>query len=217
MAPGSRTAQAYYGAPGWVAHTITNVWGFTSPGEQASWGSSNTCSGWLCRHLAEHFAFTQDPEVLVRVYPTLREAARFYRAILVPLAEGGPLVTPVSNSPENAFRTADGQVASVCMGPTIDQQIVRELFGNVVELATLLDVDREFVADLRDARARLLPHRIGKHGQLQEWIEDKDVRATCEARALTLARDMMVNTAHYPSIRAVTDAARRVRQEMKRY
>ena len=172
VTPGSRTARAYYGAPGWVAHTITNVWGFTSPGEQASWGSSNTCSGWLCRHLAEHFAFTQDPEVLVRVYPTLREAARFYRAILVPLAEGGPLVTPVSNSPENAFRTADGQVASVCMGPTIDQQIVRELFGNVVELATLLDVDREFVADLRDARARLLPHRIGKHGQLQEWPDD---------------------------------------------
>ena len=174
VAPGARTAQAYYGAPGWVAHTITNVWGFTSPGEQASWGSSNTCSGWLCRHLAEHFAFTQDPEVLVRVYPTLKEAARFYRAILVPLAEGGPLVTPVSASPENAFRTKDGQVASVCMGPTIDQQIVRELFGSVIELATLLDVDRELVKDLRDARSRLLPHRIGKHGQLQEWPEDHD-------------------------------------------
>ncbi|MCA3010305.1 MAG: glycoside hydrolase family 95 protein [Phycisphaerales bacterium] len=174
QAPGGRTAQAYYGAPGWVAHTITNVWGFTSPGEHASWGSANTCGGWLCRHLAEHWAFTQDPEILVRAYKTMKEAARFYRAILV---EAGPekhLVTPVSNSPENAFRTADGQVASVCMGPTIDQQIVRELFGNVVDMAALLDVDRDFAADLRAARARLLPHRIGRHGQLQEWMADHD-------------------------------------------
>ena len=174
VAPGSRTAKAYYDAPGFVAHTITNVWGYTSPGEHASWGSAHTSSAWACRHLFEHWAFTRDRALLQRVYPTLREAARFYRHILVPYGDEGWLVTPVSNSPENAFRTASGEVASVCMGPTIDQQILRELFTNVAEAASELGVDAEFAADLTAAAAKLAPHRIGRHGQLQEWLEDHD-------------------------------------------
>ncbi len=174
VAPGARTAKAYYDAPGWVAHTITNVWGFTSPGEHASWGSAHTSSAWLCRHLFEHWAFTQDRAFLQRVYPTLREAARCHRHMLV---EHGPerwLVTPVSNSPENAFRLPNGDVASVCMGPTIDQQILRELFTNVAAAARELAVDAEFAAELLAAAARLAPHRIGRHGQLQEWLVDYD-------------------------------------------
>lgn len=172
VAPGQRTARAYYDAPGFVVHTITNVWGFTSPGEQASWGSAHTSGAWLCRHLFEHWAFTQDRAFLRRVYPTLREAARFHRHILV---EHGPekrLVTPVSNSPENAFRLPNGGTASICLGPTIDQQILRELFTNVAAAAAELGVDAELATDLTTAAARLAPHRIGRHGQLQEWLED---------------------------------------------
>lgn len=80
VAPGQRTARAYYNAPGWVAHVITNVWGFTAPGEQASWGSTNTGGAWLCRHLVEHEAFAPDLAFLKRIYPTLRGAAEFYLA-----------------------------------------------------------------------------------------------------------------------------------------
>ncbi len=173
VAPGSKTAKAYYDAPGWVAHTITNVWGFTAPGEHASWGSAHTSSAWLCRHLFEHWAFTQDRALLQRVYPTLRESARFYRHILIDAGDG-TLVTPVSNSPENAFRMANGDVASVCMGPTIDQQILRELFTNVAEAAGVLGVDDELAKDLTATAAKLAPHRIGKHGQVQEWLIDYD-------------------------------------------
>lgn len=172
VGPGQRTAKAYYDAPGFVAHTITNVWGFTSPGEQASWGSAHTSSAWLCRHLFEHWDFTQDRAFLRRVYPTLREAARFHRHILVEHGAEKWLVTPVSNSPENSFRLPDGRVASVCMGPTIDQQILRELFTNVAAAAAELEVDAELAAELSAAAARLAPHRIGRHGQLQEWLED---------------------------------------------
>ena len=75
--PGRRTARVQYGASGWVTHTITNVWGFTSPGEGASWGLSNA-AGWLCAHLWEHYAFTLDRAFLARVYPTIKEAAQFY-------------------------------------------------------------------------------------------------------------------------------------------
>jgi alpha-L-fucosidase 2 len=173
-ANGARTARTYYDAPGWVAHTITNGWGFTSPGEAASWGSSNTCSGWLVRALYEHYAFTQDRAFLARVYPTLRDAARFYAHILTPEPAHGWLVTPVSNSPENSFRLPNGEVASVCMGPTVDQQIVRELFTHVIDAARELGLDEGFALELEGLRARLAPHRIGRHGQLQEWLEDYD-------------------------------------------
>lgn len=172
--PGRRTAKAYYDADGWVAHVITNVWGFTSPGEHASWGATNSGSGWLCHHLFDHFAYTQDEAFLRRVYPTLRESARFYLATLVEAPDGKGLVTGVSNSPENAFRTKAGGAAHVCTGPTVDQQIVRDLFAAVIEASTNLGEDEELRQRLAAARARLLPHRIGKRGQLQEWMEDHD-------------------------------------------
>jgi alpha-L-fucosidase 2 len=172
--PGRRTAKAYYDADGWVAHVITNVWGFTSPGEHASWGATNSGSGWLCRHLHDHYAYSQDVEFLRRVYPTLRESARFYLATLVESPDGGGLVTGVSNSPENAFRTKSGGAAHVCMGPTVDQQIVRDLFSAVIDASLLLGEDAPLREQLAAARARLLPHRIGKRGQLQEWMEDHE-------------------------------------------
>jgi alpha-L-fucosidase 2 len=174
VAPGQRTAQAYYGAPGWVAHVITNVWGFTAPGEHASWGSTNTGSAWLCQHLFERYAFARDVAVLREVYPVLRGSAEFYLATLVEEPAHGWLVTGVSNSPENAFRLADGRTATTCMGPTIDQVLVRELFTNTIEAARTLGVDAELVGKLSAARARLAPFQIGKHGQLQEWLADYD-------------------------------------------
>jgi alpha-L-fucosidase 2 len=172
--PGRRTARAYYGAPGWVAHVITNVWGFTAPGEHASWGSTNTGSAWLCQHLFERYAFGRDRAVLARIYPTLRESCEFYLAALVEAPDGRGLVTGISNSPENTFRLPDGRTANTCMGPTMDQALVRELFTNTIEAARTLQLDGELVQRLEHARARLAPFRVGQHGQLQEWLEDYD-------------------------------------------
>ncbi len=170
--PGRKTARAYYGAEGWTAHVITNVWGYTAPGESASWGASNNGSGWLCEHLFEHWAFTRDRQYLARIYPVLRGSATFYLNTLVEEPLHGWLVTGVSNSPENAFRSAYGRPAHVCMGPTMDIQVVRELFANTAEAARVLGIDAGLIARLDAARARLAPHQVGKHGQLQEWLED---------------------------------------------
>lgn len=172
--PGRRTARAYYDAPGWVAHVITNVWGFTAPGEHASWGSTNTGGAWLTQHLWERYAFGRDLELLRRVYPVLRGAAEFHLATLVEEPRHGWLVTGVSNSPENAFRLPDGSTATTCMGPTIDLALVRELFTNTSEAARTLGVDAELATKLDAARAKLAPFQVGKHGQLQEWLEDHD-------------------------------------------
>jgi alpha-L-fucosidase 2 len=170
--PGRRTAKVQYGLPGWVCHTVVNVWGYTSPGEHPSWGQFPAASGWLCQHLWEHYDFTRDRDFLRRAYPTMKEAAEFYLGFLVKEPKHGWLVTAPSNSPENPFITADGQTVSVCYGPTMDMQIIRELFTNCRAAAALLEVDQEFSKRLEVALAKLPPHQIGRHGQLQEWIED---------------------------------------------
>lgn len=170
--PGRKTARAYYNARGWVAHVITNPWGFTSPGCNAAWGSTCSGSAWLCEHLWEHYQFTQDRDFLRRVYPVLKESAEFYLDMLIQEPKNGWLVTSPSNSPENRFRMPDGREAHTCAGPTIDMQIVRELFCNVISAAAILDIDPELCAELETKRARLAPHQIGKYGQLQEWLED---------------------------------------------
>lgn len=169
--PGRKTAKAYYNARGWVAHVITNPWGFTSPGESASWGATVSGSAWLCQHLWEHYAFTLDRDFLRQAYPILKESSLFYLDNLVEEPKHKWLVTGPSNSPENAFRLPDGKAAHVCLGPTIDMQLLRELFGNTARAAELLDVDGDLRRELLEKRTRLAPNQVGPDGRLQEWLE----------------------------------------------
>lgn len=167
---GSKTAKAYYNAPGWVAHFATNPWFFTSPGEDASWGSTVSCGAWLSAHMWDHFAFTGDKKFLKDVYPTMKGAAEFFRSMLIKEPKHGWLVTAPSNSPENSFRLGNDSLTT-CMGPTIDSQIVRELFTKVAESAKILGTDLEFAKRLEQTIPQLAPTRVGPDGRLLEWLE----------------------------------------------
>jgi alpha-L-fucosidase 2 len=169
--PGRKTAKAYYNARGWVAHVITNPWGFTSPGESASWGATVSGSAWLCQHLWEQYAFTLDRKFLEAAYPTMKESAQFYLDNLMEDTKHQWLVTGPSNSPENRFTLPDGNVAHVCLGPTVDMQLLRELFGNTARAAEILGVDTDLRRELLDKQARLAPNQISPDGRLQEWLE----------------------------------------------
>jgi alpha-L-fucosidase 2 len=177
--PGAKTAKVYYEADGWVAHVITNVWGFTAPGEQAGWGATATGTAWLCDHLWEHYDYNRDKEFLKWAYPIMKGAAEFFTDMLITDPETGWLVTAPSNSPENTFETDDGRVARICMGPTHDMQLLRELFGNCIKASEALGIDEVFRKELIEKRAKLAPNQIGKHGQIQEWLKDyKEVEPT---------------------------------------
>ena len=171
--PGERTAKAYYHADGWIAHVITNIWGFTEPGESASWGASNAGSGWLCNNLWDHYAFSMDKDYLKSIYPILKGSARFYSDALIKDPETGWLVTAPSVSPENTFYLPNGKTASISMGPTIDNQIVRELFTNVITASETLGLDPAFRAALREKLKSVPPPgRVSKDGRIMEWIRD---------------------------------------------
>jgi len=170
--PGAVTAQKYYGARGWVAHVLANPWGFTAPGEAASWGSANSGSAWLCQHLWDHWLYTGDKKFLAWAYPLLKGSAQFYSDMLIEEPKNHWLVTAPSNSPENAFLLPDGKRANVCLGPTIDQQLLRHLFTATIESAKLLGTDEAFAAELAAKRARLAPTRIASDGRIMEWLEE---------------------------------------------
>ena len=170
---GEKTAKAYYNADGWVAHVITNPWGFTEPGESASWGICKVGSGWLCDNLWQHYDFTGDKNYLKQIYPILKGAAQFYSSMLISDDKTGWLVTSPSSSPENSFYLPDGTHASICVGPTIDNQIIRELFNNVITASKVLGTDAAFSKTLV-AKVKKLPPPgvIAKDGRIQEWLED---------------------------------------------
>lgn len=171
VASGKQTAKVFYNARGWVTHILGNVWEFTAPGEHPSWGATNTSAAWICEHLYTHYQYTLDKKYLEDVYPTMKEAALFFVDMLVEDPRNKYLVTAPTTSPENGYITSSGNVASVCAGSTMDNQIVRELFTNTIEAANILGIDSDFCKELAAKRARLMPTTIGKDGRIMEWLE----------------------------------------------
>ena len=170
--PGARTAKVHYNAKGWIVHTVANVWGFTSPSEHPAFGMYMGAGAWLCQPLWEHYAFTGDREYLQRAYPVMKESAEFYLDWLVKHPKTGKLVSGPSTSPEHEYIAADGQRGWLCMGPAMDQQVIWDLFGNVLEAAKELGIDDDFVRRVRDARGQLSGPQIGSDGRLMEWAEE---------------------------------------------
>jgi len=163
---GRATAKAHYGACGWVLHHNFDLWRGTAPINASNHGIWVTGGAWLSLHLWEHYVYSQDERFLrQRAYPVMKEAALFFTDFLVQDPKTGWLVSGPSNSPEQG---------GLVMGPTMDHQIIRSLFEACREAARVLDVDREFAAQLADVCKRIAPNQIGRHGQLQEWLEDRD-------------------------------------------
>ncbi len=171
---GRQVARTLYGAGGFVIHHNTDLWGDAVPIDQAGSGMWPMGGAWLSLHLWDHYDFTRDRAFLSnRAYPTMKEAAEFLLDYMITDAQGR-LVTGPSLSPENRYVLADGTSARVCMGPYMDTEIVHALFTRLIVASEILGVDAPFRERLIAARAKLAPLKIGKHGQIQEWLEDYD-------------------------------------------
>ena len=174
---GEKTATDFYGADakGWVMHMMTNVWHFTAPGEHPSWGATNTGGAWLCQHLWDRYEYTLDTAYLRRIYPIMLGAAQFFESTMVREPKHQWLVTAPSSSPENSFyMQGSTEPISVCMGPTMDTEIIHELYTNVIEAATILNAQDSIVDQLRKCLEQLPPLQISDKGYLMEWLEDYD-------------------------------------------
>ncbi len=170
---GQRTAKNFYNASGWVTHHNTDLWRATGPIDGAFWGMWPMGGAWLSLFLWERFEYSGDMETLEEDYPALKGAAQFFLDTLVEDSRTGYLVTVPSNSPENAHHAGVTNAA----GPTMDNAILRDLFGAVMDASSILGRDEELRGDLEMAVKRLAPLQVGKVGQLQEWQFDWDLDA----------------------------------------
>jgi alpha-L-fucosidase 2 len=180
QAPGSKTAKVHYNAKGWATHHNTDLWRGTAPVDGAHWGMWPTGGAWLCQHLWEHYLYTGDVEFLKKAYPVMKGSAEFFIDVLVE-DKNSHLVTSPSLSPEHSHggTNKDGMSsnrsgASVCAGPTMDLQLLNDLFANCIKASEILNVDEDFRKQTSKTKARLAPMKIGRHGQLQEWQVDWD-------------------------------------------
>jgi len=170
--PGRATARVMYGCEGFAAHHNTDIWADTAP--QDTYLSASFWplgAAWLCLHLWEHYRFGEDRSFLESRYGTMKEAARFLLDYLIE-DEQGRLITCPSVSPENAYILPGGESGVLCAGASMDFQIIEALFGACIEAADRLGDDQDFRAELSEALARIPGPKIGKHGQIQEWMED---------------------------------------------
>ncbi|MDE3186189.1 MAG: glycoside hydrolase family 95 protein [Acidobacteriota bacterium] len=171
---GTQVARTYYGARGFVIHHNTDLWGDADPIDGYQWGIWPMGGAWLSLDAWDHYAFTLDREFLrARAWPILHDASLFFLDYLVDDGSGH-LVTGPSISPENRYRLPDGTGHSLTMGPTMDIEIVRELFTRTIDAGRILGQDAEFLNQIRSALDKLPPFKVGKHGQLQEWQRDYD-------------------------------------------
>ncbi len=170
---GGRTARNMYGARGWVVHHNTDLWRATAPIDGPDWGMWPCGGAWLCLHLWDRYEFSRARADLERIYPALRGASEFFLDTLQEEPKKQWLVTNPSLSPENNHPFG----SAVCAGPTMDMQILRDLFAHTIQAAATLGVDAELRRQLAAARSRLAPNQVGSAGQLQEWLEDWDLKA----------------------------------------
>jgi len=165
-ASGRETAKEYYNAPGWVLHHNTDLWRGTAPINASNHGIWVTGGAWFCEHLWERYLFTRDERFLRdTAYPIMKDAALFFNTFLIKDPVSGYLISTPSNSPEQG-----GLVA----GPTMDHQIIRALFKNTIQASKILNRDAAFRKELEDKYPRIAPNKIGRYGQLQEWMQDVD-------------------------------------------
>ncbi|MRH41589.1 glycoside hydrolase family 95 protein [Aquibacillus halophilus] len=171
---GKITAESMYGCRGFTAHHNTDIWGDTAPQDiympATIWPMG---AAWLCLHLWEHFEFTRNVEFLKNSYDTLKEASLFFVDFLIE-NEDGLLITTPSVSPENTYILPNGEKGTLCEGPSMDSQIIFALFTSCISASEILDVDQIFRNQLLELREKLPKPKIGKHGQIQEWLEDYD-------------------------------------------
>jgi len=171
---GAAVTKKMYGAKGWVAHHNTDLWRTAGVVDGAQWGAWPSGGGWLSLHIWQHYLYTGDTDFLKKNFAALKGASEFYLSMLVKEPEHDWLVLAPSISPENSPKESP-MPARVNYGCTMDNQLIADVFDATAKAATILGLnEKALIAGIKNARAQLPPHQVGKYGQLQEWMWDWD-------------------------------------------
>lgn len=169
---GKETARRMYGCNGSVCHHNTDIYADTAPQDHcitsAFWVMGEA---WLATHIWEHYLFTKDKKFLSENFYVLEQSVLFFYDFLIE-GKNGMLVTSPSLSPENTYQIEDGTLGVLCESPTMDTEILLELFQSYIGACQVLGKSKEEISKAEAVKKRFPPLKIGKYGQLLEWMED---------------------------------------------
>lgn len=169
---GQEVANKMYHSHGFCCHHNTDIWGDCAPQDDNTTATIWPMGGaWLSLSIYEHYIYTKDLSFLKEYYPILRENVLFFLDYMVKDKDGNWITGP-SSSPENIYINDKGEYGSLCMGPTMDMEIVRELFTKFLKLAEIMNENPKLKKDVEEHIDNLPKLKIGKYGQIQEWNYD---------------------------------------------
>lgn len=169
---GKEVAASMYHVEGFCCHHNTDIWGDCAPQDYHTSSTIWPMGGaWLCLHIYEHYQYTKDKGFLEEYFPILKDSVQFFMNYMVQNSDG-KWVTGPSSSPENIYITAKNQYGCLCMGPTMDIEIVRELFSNYLKTVEILEKEEPLTGLVKDRIENLPKLKVGKYGQIQEWDQD---------------------------------------------
>ncbi len=166
---GAATAREMYGCRGWMAHHNTDLWRIAGPVDGAAWGMFPNGGAWLATHIWEHYLYSLDNDFLREYYPVMKGAAEFYLDYMI--EHDGQLLIVPSVSPEHGGKGRRSNVTASC---TMDTQIARDALTQTLRAAEILGEDTQLQEKIKKALAMMPGMKVGRHGQLQEWIDDLD-------------------------------------------
>ncbi len=166
---GQKVAKVHYNCRGFVAHHNTDLWRAAAPVDGANWGLWTFGGAWLTRHLWEHYQYTLDKDFLIKNYPIMKDASLFFFDYLIE-NDKGELVTSPSVSFEQSYYLPDGETGRLCEAPTMDNQMLRDLFSNCLAAAKVVGDDESFIDSLVLVASKLRSNEVNKEtGEIKEW------------------------------------------------
>ena len=171
---GKKVAEKMYGIDGFCCHHNTDIWGDCAPQDNHVSATLWPMGGaWFCLHIIEHYTYTKDKEFITEHYPILRDSVKFFLQYMIKDAEGRWISGP-SSSPENTYLNKQGESGCLCMGASMDTEIIKELFKGYLEITEENQYPDDLNSLVKEHLACMPELEIGEYGQIQEWSQDFD-------------------------------------------
>lgn len=171
---GKEVAREMYGIDGFCCHHNTDIWGDCAPQDNHVSSTLWPMGGaWLCLHILEHYQYTKDKKFMDSYYGIVEDCVRFFLEYLIQDKDGYWISGP-SSSPENIYLNDQNECGCLCMGASMDTEIIRELFEGYLKVTRECAYSDELTELVKTRLEGLTPLQIGKHGQIQEWSQDYD-------------------------------------------
>lgn len=169
---GKRVASVNYRCRGAVLHHLSDIYGFAAPAD-GLWGLWPMGGAWLCYNLWEHYLYGEDKQYFEQHgYEYMKQCTRFFLDYMFEDGQGRLLSGP-STSPENKYY-CNGKTAYLCLSPSMDTEIISGLLERFIAASELLGKDADQAEEAHSALSKMPKLKVGKHGQLMEWMEDYD-------------------------------------------